>query len=76
MSTTAESISTIMKTLSRQVRKHRQLAGMTQDDLSERCGLYRTYLSRLENGTVNPTMAALRALAVALEVEVLDLVRE
>jgi transcriptional regulator with XRE-family HTH domain len=65
-----------MKTLGRQVRKHRQLAGMTQDDLSGRCGLYRTYLSRLENGTVSPTMAALRALAVALEVEVLDLVRE
>lgn len=43
---------------------------MTQEDLAERCGLYRTYLSRIESGGANPTLTMIHALAGSLGVEV------
>ena len=43
---------------------------MTQDDLSERCGLFRTYMSRIETGKANPTLTMIHALAGSLEVPV------
>lgn len=43
---------------------------MTQDDLSERCGLFRTYVSRIETGQANPTLTMIHALAVSLGVPV------
>lgn len=43
---------------------------MTQDDLSERCGLFRTYVSRIETGQANPTLTMIHALAVSLGVSV------
>ena len=41
---------------------------MTQEDLAEHTGFFRTYMSRLETGAANPTFDALLALAAALEV--------
>lgn len=52
------------------VRELRLAAGMTQDDLSERCGLFRTYVSRIETGQANPTLTMIHALAVSLGVPV------
>ena len=49
---------------------------MTQDILSERCGIFRTYLSRIESGVANPTLLVLIALAEALEVLPGDLFRD
>lgn len=46
---------------------------MTQDDLSERCGLFRTYVSRIENGGANPTLTMIHALAGSLRVPVVAL---
>lgn len=43
---------------------------MTQDDLAERCGLFRTYMSRIETGKANPTLVMIHALADSLEVPV------
>jgi transcriptional regulator with XRE-family HTH domain len=57
----------------RRVRKFRLQAGLTQDALSERCGIFRTYLSRLEGGNANPTVTVLVALAECLCVDVGDL---
>jgi len=51
----------------------RLLAGMTQDDLAERCGLFRTYMSRLETGQANPTLTMIHALATGLSVPVAQL---
>ena len=44
-------------------------AGITQATLSERSGLFRTHVSRIECGTANPTLTAIVALALALQVE-------
>jgi transcriptional regulator with XRE-family HTH domain len=57
----------------RQVRKLRLKAGLTQDVLSERCGIYRTYLSRIEAGSANPTLLVMIALASTLGVHVCEL---
>lgn len=54
----------------KQVRKLRSQLGLTQDVLSERCGIYRTYLSRIEAGLANPTLLVLIALASTLQVHV------
>jgi transcriptional regulator with XRE-family HTH domain len=56
-----------------QVRTRRLQLNLTQDVVSERCGIYRTYLSRIEAGTANPTLLVLIALASTLEVNVRDL---
>ena len=52
-----------------QVRSLRQQAGISQADLALRSGIFRTHLSRIECGTGNPTLAAIVALAQALNVE-------
>lgn len=48
-------------------------AAMTQEDLAERCGLFRTYLSRIETGRANPTLTMIHALAISLGVPVVAL---
>jgi transcriptional regulator with XRE-family HTH domain len=50
------------------VRALRLAAQMTQEDLAEHCGLFRTYMSRIETGQANPTLTMIHALAVALGV--------
>lgn len=60
------------KVVGRQVRRLRLKAGMTQDVLSERCGIYRTYLSRIEAGTANPTLLVMIALASTLGADVCE----
>lgn len=52
------------------IRELRLAADLTQEVLAERCGLFRTYLSRIENGTANPTLTMIQALAVSLKVGV------
>jgi len=76
MSESTESANEFTLALGRQVRMYRQLAEMTQDDLCERCGIFRTYLSRIENGIANPTVTVLWALAGALKVQPWDLLCE
>jgi len=51
-------------------------ADMTQEDLAEHCGLFRTYMSRIETGKANPTLTMICALADALGVRVTELFPE
>jgi len=51
----------------------RQEAELSQEILSERCGIYRTYLSRIESGSANPTLLVLVALADSLGVQPAEL---
>ena len=55
------------------MRELRLAGGLTQDDLAERCGLFRTYLSRIETGRANPTLTMIHALAASLGVPVVAL---
>ncbi|WP_298309134.1 helix-turn-helix transcriptional regulator [uncultured Erythrobacter sp.] len=53
------------------IRKDR---GLTQEGLSELCGLSQQYLSDLERGKRNPTIVTIYEIAQALEVSHVDLV--
>jgi transcriptional regulator with XRE-family HTH domain len=52
------------------IKRLRHEANITQDDLAQRCGIYRTYLSRAENGDANLTITALETLAKSLKVDI------
>ncbi len=58
------------------VRELRISGHLTQDLLADRCGIYRTYLSRIEMGQANPTLLVLVALANALNVNPFELLVE
>ncbi len=59
--------------LGRRVKELRAEREITQEELADRAGLFRTYLSRVERGTANPTLSMLHALAKALDVPVPEL---
>jgi transcriptional regulator with XRE-family HTH domain len=59
----------LKEVLGAQVKNLRLQAGITQATLSQRSGLFRTHVSRIECGTANPTLTAIVALAKALGVE-------
>lgn len=52
------------------MRQLRLAAELTQEDLAHRCGLFRTYMSRIETGNANPTLTMIHALAGSLRVPV------
>jgi transcriptional regulator with XRE-family HTH domain len=55
------------------VRELRAQLGYTQEEFAERVGMFRTYMSRIENGSANPTLTMLYAIAGALDVSVIEL---
>lgn len=55
------------------VRALRVERELTQEDLAEHCGLFRTYMSRIETGQANPTLTMIVALADALGVQPAEL---
>jgi DNA-binding XRE family transcriptional regulator len=54
--------------LAKNVRHWRIAAGLTQTAVAERSGMNRSYLSHLESGRRNPTLATLERLAKTLKV--------
>lgn len=57
-----------------QLKKAREQALLTQEELSERAGLGVPTISRIENGRVEPHFRTIRKLAKALGVDPRDLV--
>jgi len=55
------------------IRDLRIQAGMSQVVFGEKCGFYQTYLSRIENGSANPTINAIEVIAKALNLSIFDL---
>lgn len=49
------------------LKELRDAKGMTQEDLAEKAELFRTYLSRIETGSANPTLTVIYQLARAVE---------
>lgn len=48
------------------VRRHRELLKLSQEELADRSGLDRTYISGVERGVRNPTVQVMQKLAEAL----------
>lgn len=55
--------------LGRNVRRMREEAGLSQEQLAFDAGMKRSYLSDLERGVRNPSVRALERLAQALNVQ-------
>jgi transcriptional regulator with XRE-family HTH domain len=55
------------------VRSIRESQGLSQEDLAERAGLHRTYVSSLERGQRNVGLDNILALAQALAIPAADL---
>lgn len=60
-------------TFGQRLRELRLARGMSQEAFADHCGFARSYMSRLERGTGNPSLDAIQTLADALEVEIVDL---
>lgn len=52
------------------VRKERLKKKLTQDDLSDKCGFYRTYINLIETAKRSPSSYSLYRIAKALEISV------
>lgn len=58
------------------VRRHREAAGLSQEEVGERTGLSRNYVGMVERGETNPTLLVLQSLAEALGTTMSDLIRD
>lgn len=59
----------IQAVVGRNVRRYRELKGYSQEELAFQSDLHRTYVSGVERGIRNPTVAILARLAEALGVK-------
>lgn len=57
----------------KQLRAQHQL---TQEELADRCGLFRTYMSRIESGLANPTLTVLHDLAAGFGIDIAALLAQ
>ena len=62
-------------TFGQNVRAERLKRGMSQAELGEECGLAQEYVSAVESGRLNLTIGTMVRIALALEAEVLRLLR-
>jgi len=61
------------KLLGRRIRSLRQARGFTQERLGEKANVDDKYLGAIERGEENPSLLILERIAIALEVELVDL---
>ncbi|WP_345946518.1 helix-turn-helix transcriptional regulator [Bradyrhizobium sp. 150] len=54
-------------TLGKIIAGLRQSAGLSQEELADRAGIHRTYVSQIERGLKSPTIVMLLKLSKALE---------
>ena len=60
----------IKKLFGKNVRQARIEKGWSQEELADRAGLHRTYISGVERGKRNPTLTVIYKLSSALERDV------
>ena len=56
------------------MKRLREAQGWSQEELADRAGVHRTYVSGVERGIRNPTITVLEKLAEALERSLAELV--
>lgn len=52
------------------VKKEREEAGLSQEELAHQAGIYRTYIGHIENGRYSPSSYILYKIAKTLKVKV------
>ena len=65
----------IYKRIGFNLLKHRRLKGWTQEQLSERSGVSRSRISKMENGKENFNIESLILIAQSLEIDFIELLK-
>ncbi len=60
------------KQLGKNIKKFREKANKTQEELAEQAGIHVSYISRIERGVVNPSYDVLEGIAKALKIKIGD----
>jgi len=63
------------KKLGENIKRIRAEKGMSQGDLCRALELDRAYISNVENGNKNPTLATIEKIAIALGVKISELLK-
>ena len=64
------------KRLATVIRKHREAKGMTQEEVAQKAGVTKQYVTMLEAGTrASPSLPVLQRIAKALGVTMADLLK-
>jgi len=63
----------VLTEVGRLIRKHRNTKGWSQEELADRAGVHRTFISSIERGVRNPTVTSLHRIASAMELTVSEL---
>ena len=58
------------------IKKFRKEKGLSQEALSEKLGVHKAHLSRLENGKYQPSLEVIKKLAKAFEISIDDLLSD
>lgn len=66
----------IMVRFGQAVRKIRRDQGISQEELAERCGLHRTYISDVELGKRNVSLENIERIAISLNRSLVELFLE
>lgn len=61
--------------LGRNLKRIRKEKGISQGDIVRSLGMDRAFISNIENGKTNPTLATIAKLAKALSVPIEDLIK-
>jgi len=65
----------LRKSFGKRVRDLRHEQGFSQEAFADRCGFVRTYMSRIETGTANPSLEAAKVLADGLGLSLSELLQ-
>lgn len=65
----------ILKQFGNNVRRLRKNIGWSQEDLSDKSGLHRTYIGSIEKGGRNVSLINIERIAKALNVKIADLLK-
>ena len=65
----------VKKRLGSNLRRLREAKGLSQEAFAFEAGVHRTYISDIERGARNPSIALVAKLAIALGVSASDLLR-
>lgn len=63
----------LKKLLSKNIKQNRKKCRMSQQELADKCGLHRTYVSDMENAKCNPTLNVLVTISRCLGTTIFEL---
>lgn len=64
-----------LQRLGQNIKRERLARGLSQEELAARAGMHRTYVGAVERGERNISVVSLLRIAVALDVQVVNLTR-